>query len=309
MFGLTRVELLDRFYAMEPKSSETQAQYALRVESRRMVVGASNEQTYTSFVYRLGAELLAELEPVRRAKRALKQDFGWPDVVQHCRDKALGSQLTRRTTPAQPNVATNVATTPQSLSTDVAGSGGPRAPAGGARKETCDLCEQLGCPANHARRWCYIDPDGKLFSRDMLEKRVAHADRLGKNVPKRLRDELAKARTGADLHWLQGMQSALHSLTGEYSPGEREELLGHVLDTQAQAMAEGHRLMPLLHHEDGDVPWSVDAGEGLGGALNATLPPIPEEHGEALVLGATTGGVAPPPPGSHAPPAGGGVST
>ena len=43
VFGLTRVELLDRFYAMEPKSSETQAQYALRVESRRMVVGASNE--------------------------------------------------------------------------------------------------------------------------------------------------------------------------------------------------------------------------------------------------------------------------
>ena len=57
-------------------------------------MGELNDTTvYRAFVHRLDTRLRVELDSIRRTYKATRQPFGWQQVVEVCRDLALGASL------------------------------------------------------------------------------------------------------------------------------------------------------------------------------------------------------------------------
>ena len=77
--------------------SETAHAFVIRVERSRMALGMDATLTYHAFIYRLPEAFRAELEGVRKARRASGQTFEWKHVVELARNAELGASLVKGT--------------------------------------------------------------------------------------------------------------------------------------------------------------------------------------------------------------------
>lgn len=89
------------------------------------------------------------------------------------------------------------------------------------------------------------------------------------------------ANPNQQANWVFNMQQALQTLTSEFSEDERSDILEAVLDKQAQT---GSYVNGFLHHEDGELPWTV-GDENTGVGMHAGVSGCPHCKGCGAQLG------------------------
>lgn len=67
----------------------------IKVERMRMALNMDAVATYHSFIHRLPEAFRAELELVRKTRKASGYSFGWKHMVKLARDLVLGATLVK----------------------------------------------------------------------------------------------------------------------------------------------------------------------------------------------------------------------
>ena len=80
-------------FTLNLEAGEPDHNFVLRVEQQRRSLCLPADKVYHAFVYKLHLQLKGELDQVCRSCKANRQGFGWGEVVEICRDHALGTSL------------------------------------------------------------------------------------------------------------------------------------------------------------------------------------------------------------------------
>ena len=117
VFGMTKLQREDRFYAMQPTKGERGAQFVLRVQEAKRRLNLDDTTVFHVFVHRLPADLHNKLELLRITSVGNSAKLDWKTVVRLARDELRGTSLGMPVVSQPDTVTGGVTSTPDTSAT------------------------------------------------------------------------------------------------------------------------------------------------------------------------------------------------